>query len=98
MYRSDPLESVKGRKFRFRPGDVVYGYLRPYQNKVWVADRHGLCSVDQYVLRPVLASRLRYLPTPFVVEECSTLRWNLTHRLQLPRLRSGLLSSIAGTK
>jgi hypothetical protein len=30
----------------------VYGYLRPYLNKVWHADFDGYCSVDQYVLVP----------------------------------------------
>ncbi len=41
--------SLTGRKPRFCKGDVVYGYLRPYLNKVWVAEFDGLCSVDQYV-------------------------------------------------
>ena len=27
----------------------MYGYLRPYLNKVWVSEFDGLCSVDQYV-------------------------------------------------
>lgn len=40
---------LTGRKARFRAGDIVYGYLRPYLNKVWLADFDGLCSVDQYV-------------------------------------------------
>lgn len=43
------LELLAGRKARFHPGDIVYGYLRPYLNKVWLADRVGYCSVDQYV-------------------------------------------------
>lgn len=91
---SDEIGSMKGRKFRFRPGDVVYGYLRPYLNKVWVADRHGLCSVDQYVLRPrpgVSAELLGYM-----LRGRAFLRHaiDLTHSLQLPRLRSGLLASI----
>jgi type I restriction enzyme, S subunit len=91
---STPLGDEKGRKFRFQPGDVVYGYLRPYLNKVWVADRHGLCSVDQYVLRPkrnvgagLLAHALRCRST---LDEAI----RLTHSLQLPRLRSSLLSAI----
>ncbi len=46
-------ETLDGRKFQFAPGEIVYGYLRPYLNKVWVADREGICSVDQYVLRPI---------------------------------------------
>jgi len=41
--------TLTGRKARFHPGDIVYGYLRPYLNKVWLADFEGLCSVDQYV-------------------------------------------------
>lgn len=43
------LEGLTGRKPRFVLGDIVYGYLRPYLNKVWVAEFDGLCSVDQYV-------------------------------------------------
>jgi restriction endonuclease S subunit len=43
------LEDLTGRKARFHSGDIVYGYLRPYLNKVWLADFDGYCSVDQYV-------------------------------------------------
>lgn len=45
------MESLSGRKPRFKRGDVVYGYLRPYLNKVWIAEFDGLCSVDQYVFK-----------------------------------------------
>jgi type I restriction enzyme, S subunit len=89
---SDELESVKGRKFRFRPGDVVYGYLRPYLNKVWVADRHGLCSVDQYVLRPHQDVSSELLAYCLRSREFLSAAIRLTHNLQLPRLRSGLLA------
>ena len=43
------LGSMTGRKARFLQGDIVYGYLRPYLNKVWIAEFAGFCSVDQYV-------------------------------------------------
>jgi restriction endonuclease S subunit len=43
------MEQLTGRKARFVTGDIVYGYLRPYLNKVWIAEFDGLCSVDQYV-------------------------------------------------
>lgn len=92
---SDTLGPMKGRKFRFRPGDVLFGYLRPYLNKVWRADRHGLCSVDQYVLRPrdgvdgaLLAHCLRG-------RQVLNHAIDLTHSLQLPRLRSGLLAALS---
>lgn len=88
---ADNLGSEKGRKFRFRPGDVVYGYLRPYLNKAWVANCHGLCSVDQYVLRPkpgISADLVGYALRGRSALDQSI---DLTHSLQLPRLRSGLL-------
>jgi type I restriction enzyme S subunit len=43
------MSDLTGRKPRFHTGDIVYGYLRPYLNKLWVAEFDGLCSVDQYV-------------------------------------------------
>jgi type I restriction enzyme S subunit len=43
------MAELTGRKPKFYEGDIVYGYLRPYLNKVWVATFEGLCSVDQYV-------------------------------------------------
>lgn len=89
-----PVGEETGRKFRFAPGDILYGYLRPYLNKVWVADRHGLCSVEQYVLRPVdgypaelLAHILR---SQVVLDQVIA----STNNLQLPRLRSGLLLAL----
>jgi type I restriction enzyme S subunit len=45
------LAELQGRKPKFYAGDLVYGYLRPYLNKVWVADFDGYCSVDQYVFQ-----------------------------------------------
>lgn len=91
---SDPLGPMKGRKFRFRPGDVVYGYLRPYLNKVWVADVHGLCSVDQYVLRPHAGVDPELLAYSLRGRGVLAEAIEKTHSLQLPRLRSGLLGAI----
>ena len=89
-------EELAGRKFKFSPGEVVYGYLRPYLNKVWIADCEGLCSVDQYVLRPkpeiVDTDYLAHFMRSRVFVDQAIER---THSLILPRLHSGLLASIA---
>lgn len=42
------LGRLTGRKPTFRQGQIVYGYLRPYLNKVWIADFDGCSSVDQF--------------------------------------------------
>jgi type I restriction enzyme S subunit len=36
---------------RFEEGDVLYGRMRPYLNKVWLADRSGLCS-GEFIVFP----------------------------------------------
>jgi type I restriction enzyme S subunit len=33
-------------RVRFSTGDVLYGKMRPYLNKVWVAEFDGLCSAE----------------------------------------------------
>lgn len=46
-------ESVfDGTGVAFQPGDVLYGKLRPYLAKAWVADRPGAAVGDFLVLRP----------------------------------------------
>ena len=38
-------------KTRFRANDILYGRLRPYLNKVHLAERDGICSTEIWVLR-----------------------------------------------
>jgi len=86
---------LKGRKFRFSTGDIVYTYLRPYLNKVWIADISGVCSVDQYVLKVDSEQVLgRFVQLIMLGPRFLSETKELTHSLQLPRLRSGLLSKI----
>ena len=47
---ADPSE-IKSLKTVFRAGDILYGKLRPNLNKVWRADRNGICSTDIFALR-----------------------------------------------
>ena len=36
----------------FRRGDVLFGKLRPYLGKAWVAEFDGICTTEALVLRP----------------------------------------------
>jgi len=42
---------VRSLKTAFRPGDVLYGKLRPYLDKAALAEWEGICSTDILVLR-----------------------------------------------
>ena len=56
---TDAVEMAAGQCFQFEAGDVLYGRLRPYLNKVWVATFGGVCSTEFHVMRTIDASRLR---------------------------------------
>ena len=52
--RIDRLEDARGRytvKYRFEPADVLFGRLRPYLRKYWLADVAGVCSTEIWPLR-----------------------------------------------
>jgi hypothetical protein len=44
-------EEATGQAFSFREGDVLYGRLRPYLNKIWKAEHGGVCSTEFHVIR-----------------------------------------------
>lgn len=46
-----PAATMRSSANYFRRGDVLYSRLRPYLNKVWRADRDGLCS-SEFIVFP----------------------------------------------
>lgn len=54
----EPISTIKNR---FYAGDILYGKLRPYLNKVAIAPCDGVCSTDMLVLRPTSRIETRYL-------------------------------------
>ena len=44
-------EPGKGQAFIFAENDVLFARLRPYLNKVWRAERDGVCSTEFHVIR-----------------------------------------------
>jgi type I restriction enzyme S subunit len=49
-----PVEggSILSSSPRFKKGDILFGRMRPYLNKVWVAEFDGVCSGEALVFRP----------------------------------------------
>ncbi|MEH2266298.1 restriction endonuclease subunit S [Nostoc sp.] len=43
---------IKSAKNVFQRSDILYGKLRPYLNKVYLAEVNGICSTDIWVLKP----------------------------------------------
>ena len=52
LLRTVPASTMKSSGVRFRPGQVLYGRLRPYLNKVLAPDFEGLASAEFICLQP----------------------------------------------
>ncbi len=85
---------VKSTKGKFQSGDVLYGRLRPYLNKVCIPDRDGVCSTDILIFRESdsLNNRflLKYLSTPRVTEYAK----ENSKGINLPRINWSALSEL----
>ena len=46
-------EEANGQAFAYEQGDILYGRLRPYLNKVIVAENSGICSTEFHVMRVI---------------------------------------------
>jgi type I restriction enzyme S subunit len=53
--------TMKSSAVHFQPGDVLYGRLRPYLNKVYRPDFEGLCSAEFIVFPKTDGLESRYL-------------------------------------
>jgi len=73
-------------KNRFSTGFVLYGKLRPYLDKVIIADEGGVCTTEIMPIRVfsgLLSGYLRwYLKTPYFISYAT----NSTHGMNLPRM------------
>lgn len=56
-----PAETMKSSSVHFQPGDVLYGRLRPYLNKVYRPDFEGLCSAEFIVFPTTEGVEGKYL-------------------------------------
>jgi len=53
--------SMKSSAVHFQPGDILYGRLRPYLNKVHFSEFAGLCSAEFIVLTPYAGIDARFI-------------------------------------
>lgn len=58
---ADPVTDYEGSGVAFQAGDLLFGKLRPYLAKAWLADRDGAAVGDFHVYRPTDKARPGYL-------------------------------------
>ncbi len=63
---------IRSSSVRFSQGDVLYGKMRPYLNKVWVAEFDGLCSAEFLVFPKSEALHNQFLAARLNAEDFVT--------------------------
>jgi type I restriction enzyme S subunit len=76
----------KSTKNVFNTGDVLYGKLRPYLNKVILADRQGFCSTEIIPLPPGEALEAGYLFYWLKSPKFLAYTSEVSHGINMPRL------------
>lgn len=85
---------VKSTKAVFRSGDVLYGKLRPYLNKVAIPDFDGVCSTDFLVFRRTASLDNRFLMSFLLRQEVVDFANHHSTGVQLPRVNFGTLGEL----
>jgi type I restriction enzyme S subunit len=76
----------KSSKNRFARGDVLYGKLRPYLDKVLVADEPGVCTTEIIPIRGYLGLLPEFLRLALKSPSFKRYANDSTHGMNLPRL------------
>ena len=76
----------KSSKNQFKQGDVLYGKLRPYLDKVLVADESGVCTTEIIPIRGYLGLLPEFLRIALKSPRFKHYANDSTHGMNLPRL------------
>ncbi len=79
-------------KNKFRKGDVLYGKLRPYLRKYWLAQFDGVCSTEIWVLRHSEFIDTQFLFYLFQTELINKIA-NLSSGTKMPRADWSLMQN-----
>ncbi len=85
-------DDIKSTKSKFKAGDVLYGRLRPYLNKVCLVNFEGICSTDILVFSQNLYISNKFLAFRFLSNDFVKYAHYNSHGTQLPRVNFDVLA------
>jgi type I restriction enzyme S subunit len=85
----------EGDGVAFRPGDILFGKLRPYLAKAWLADRPGEAVGDFHVIRPLPPHMPAFLQRVLLSPEAISLIDGSTYGSKMPRASWEFIGSLA---
>lgn len=86
-------EELISGKFRFRPGDVVYGKINPQLGKYFYASVDGLTSADAYVLNGKNGVTQKFLFSLLQTEDFFKYSVSVSKRSGMPKINRDELNA-----
>lgn len=84
----------EGNGIAFKSGDVVYGKLRPYLRKVWLAEFDGNAVGDFFVFRCASNCDRRFLQFLMLSDVFTFLANSATNGVKMPRVSSSFILTL----
>ena len=84
----------QGEGVDFQANDILFGKLRPYLAKVWLADRKGEAVGDFHVLRPLSGNVPGFIQYQLLTREVIDLVNGSTYGAKMPRASWDFLGSL----
>jgi len=84
----------QGEGVGFEANDILFGKLRPYLAKAWLADRTGEAIGDFHVLRPLEGAIPRFIQYQLLTREVIDLVDGSTYGAKMPRASWGFLGCL----
>ena len=78
--------NFRSTKSNFVKSDVIYGKLRPYLDKVIVADENGVCTTEMIPIKSFAKSSSEYLRFYLKNPDFISYANNSTHGMRMPRM------------
>lgn len=90
-----PGREIASAKTRFRRGDILYGRLRPYLQKIVIAPSDGVAATELLVLRPQELVDPEFLQEVLLGTEHKEQVTQLMSGARMPRVRAAQLLDLA---
>lgn len=84
----------EGDGVEFAIGDIVYGKLRPYLKKVWLAEFEGNAVGDFFVYRVKENANNNYIKWLFLTEDFTSIVNQSTNGAKMPRVSSDFIKDL----
>ena len=90
----DTESEFQGEGVAFEAGDILFGKLRPYLAKVFLAENSGQAVGDFHVIKPIYKLHPRFLQLQLLTRELIDLVSGSTYGAKMPRASWDFLGSL----